>query len=59
MLESAVKFCQCRCVTVKLALYCGSSKFGKALRASVGWNLVVDSQLQQMNKYRHCQDKEV
>ena len=45
MLPRAVKFDQCLRVTVKVDLNFGSSKFGKALRASVGWNFVVASQL--------------
>lgn len=45
MLERAVKLDQCLSVMVKVALYMGSSKFGNALRASVGWNFVVAIQL--------------
>ena len=45
MLDRAVKLDQCFKVTVKVALYFGSSKLGKAFRESVGWNLVVASQL--------------
>ncbi len=46
MLDSAVKLRQCRIVMVKVALRCGSSRHGNALRASVGWNLDVANQLQ-------------
>jgi len=56
MFERAMKSCRCLSVTLNVALKRGSSKFGKALRASLGWNFVVANQLRtqrnRTNKWR-------